>query len=288
MLMMQDTQQLKVSKWPFFLGDSVMLCMAYFIFWQGGNPLAQWEVVACAICVALGALLGVLPFLLEYRSVLKVIETSAVGSAAEKIQNLQAVSGQISNAANLWENAQQQAEMTTNAAKEISERMNAELQDFKQFLEKANEGERATLRLEVDKLRRAEADWLQVLVHIFDHIFALCAAAERSGQQQLISQLNQFQNACRDTVRRIGLMPYVGKLSDPFDPNRHKWADGEIPPPGSTVAETVASGYTYQGKIVRLALVRVQKDADFETQPELPGESDAPAPSPVPAEATDS
>jgi len=288
MLTMQDTQQFKVSKWPFFLGDGVMLGMAYFIFWQGGNPLARWEVVSCVVCVGLGAFLGILPFILEYRSVLKLIETSAVGSAAEKIQNLQAVSGQITNAANLWENAQQQAEITTNAAKEISDRMNAELQDFKQFLEKANETERATLRLEVDKLRRAEAEWLQVLVHIFDHIFALCAAAERSGQQQLIAQLGQFQNACRDTVRRIGLMPFVAKPSDPFDPNRHKWSDGETPVAGAIVTDTVATGYTYQGKLVRQALVRVEKGTETESQPESIGESEETAPAPVPVEAADS
>ena len=285
---MQDTQRIKVSKWPFFLGDGVMLGMAYFIFWQGANPLLRWEVVACAACVALGALLGVLPFFLEHRSLLKVIETSAVGSAAEKIQNLQAVSGQITNAANLWENAQQQAEITTNAAKEITDRMNAELQDFKQFLEKANESERATLRLEVDKLRRAEAEWLQVLVHIFDHIFAVYTAAERSGQQQLIAQLGQFQNACRDSIRRIGLTQFVAKPSDTFDPQRHRWADGETPPAGALVTETLATGYTYQGKLVRPALVRVEKGGAEDSQPELPGESEPTAPAPVPVEAADS
>ena len=41
--------------------------------------------------------------------------------------------------------------------------MTAEARAFQQFLDKANDTERNHLRLEVEKLRRAEGDWLQVL-----------------------------------------------------------------------------------------------------------------------------
>lgn len=258
---MHDTTEFKVSKWPFFLGDAVMLGLAYFIYWQARLPMARWELVACAVCVGLGTLLGILPFLLEYRGVLKLIETSAVGSAAEKIQNLETIAAQISSVSNLWETAQQQADKTADAAREISGHMDAELHDFKEFLQKANETEKNTLRLEVEKLRRAEGEWLQILVRILDHVYALYFAAERSGQQQLITQIGQFQNACRDTARRIGLVPFVAAPSEPFDAQRHKWADGETPAEGAVVTETLATGFTFQSKLVRPALVRLQQNS---------------------------
>lgn len=266
--------QLKVPKWPFFLGDAVMLGLAYFIYWQARLPLARWEIVACAVCVGLGALLGILPFLLEHRGVLKLIETSVVGSAAEKIQDLETIAGQISSAANLWENANHQADKTAVAAREITERMDSELRDFKEFLQNTQKSENTTLRLEVEKSRRAEGEWLQILVRILDHIFALYSAAERSGQQQLIAQLGQFQNACRDTARRIGLTPFIAKHTEPFDAKRHKWADGEKPGDGAVITEMLATGYTFQGKLLRPALVKVQEGGVSEAAPDTGTDQD--------------
>jgi molecular chaperone GrpE (heat shock protein) len=258
---MHDAQKLEVPKWPFFLGDAFLLGLAYFVCWQGKAPLGRWEITAAGICVALGALLGILPFLLEYRALLKRIETSALGTAAEKIQNLESLAAQISGATNHWQSAQDQADKTAALAREISERMAAEVREFTDFMQKINEGEKATLRLEVEKLRRAENDWLNVLVHMLDHVYALHLGAERAGQANLIAQLGHFQNACRDAARRVGLVPFGAAHNEPFDPQRHQWADGDSPPAGALITEMVATGYTFQGKPLRPALVRVRNDA---------------------------
>jgi molecular chaperone GrpE (heat shock protein) len=258
---MQDTTGLKVPKWPFFLGDAVLLGLAWFIYFQGQGPLSRWEIAAVSTCVGLGALLGILPYLMEYRALLKLIEANALGAAAEKIQNLETVAAQITGASRQWEMAQEQADKTAAMAKEISERMAAEVKDFTEFMQKMNESEKATLRLEAEKLHRAEGEWLQIVVRILDHVFALNAAAARSGQKHLIEQLAHFQNACRDTARRVGLVPFVADPAEPFDPQRHQPADGDTPPASATVAETMATGYTFQGKLVRPALVRLQSGA---------------------------
>jgi len=82
--------------------------------------------------------------------------------------------------------------------------------------------------------------------------------AGRSGQPNLIAQMDHFQHACRDAARRIGLTPFTANPSDLFDAQRHQVLDGEpAPPEGATVAETVATGYTFQGRLLRPALVRV-------------------------------
>ncbi len=247
-----------MPKWPFFLGDAFLLGMAVFIYWEAKYPLGRWEITACGVCVALGAALGILPFLLEYRALLKLIETTALETATEKIQKLETVAAQISGATNHWHAAQEQADKTAALAREISEKMAAEARDFSEFMEKLNQGEKSNLRLEVEKLRRAEGDWLNVLVHLLDHVYALYHAAERSGQANLIGQVGQFQNACRDAARRVGLVPLLASQSEPFDNQRHKWADGEAPPAGAVVAEMLATGYTFQGKFLRPALVRTQ------------------------------
>ncbi len=131
---------------------------------------------------------------------------------------------------------------------------------FTEFMQRANDSERATLRLEVEKLRRAEADWLQVLVRMLDHVYALHQGALRSGQPNLIEQLGSFQNACRDAARRVGLTPFAPNEAEPFDAQRHQLVeDGAQPPPDAVVAETIAAGYTFQGRPLRPALVRLRE-----------------------------
>jgi molecular chaperone GrpE (heat shock protein) len=287
---MRNESLLSLPKWPFFLGDVVLLALAYFIYFESRLPLGHWEMTACGICVALGALLGVLPFLLDYRALNKAVEAEALGAVSDKILNLERLAAQISSATNAWENVHLQAEKTSMAAKEITERMAAEVRDFTEFMQKINEGEKATLRLEVEKLRRAEGDWLQVLTHVLDHVYALHSGAVRSGQPRLVEQLSQFQNACRDAARRVGLTAFAPTAGDAFDPRRHKSADGDSPPPaGAAITETLATGYTLQARVVRPALVRIesgQKNTDalpLETQSadaaqdQLPLETSAPS-----------
>jgi molecular chaperone GrpE (heat shock protein) len=249
-----------LPKWPFFLGDAFLLGMACFIYWESKYPLGRWEIAACVVCVALGALLGILPYVLEYRALLKRIEAGVLQSVAEKLQKLETVAAQIGSATNHWQGAQDQADKTAALAREIADRMAAEVRDFSAFMEKLNQGERANLRLEVEKLKRAENDWLNVLVHLLDHVYALYHAAERSGQANLIAQVGQFQNACRDAARRVGLVPVVASETEAFDSTRHQLPKGETPPLGAVVAETLATGYTFQGRLLRPVLVRTQNN----------------------------
>jgi len=254
---MEAGKQPRVPRWPFFLGDAIMLGLAYFIYWQGTTPLPLAEIIAGAVCVFLGALLAVAPFLMEYRAGLKAFELGTLGTATEKIQNLTTLSAHIGSATSHWQLAQQNAEKTAAAARQISEQMATELKEFKEFLAHATDSEKATLRLEVEKLRRNETDWLQTLTRVMDHVYALHVAAERSGQPQLVNQIGSFQNACRETARKVGLVPFVASPSEKFDPKRHQTAGGTQPPEGSPIAESLATGYTYQGRQLRPALVRL-------------------------------
>jgi molecular chaperone GrpE (heat shock protein) len=97
-------------------------------------------------------------------------------------------------------------------------------------------------------------------VRILDHIFALHTGAVRTGDQKFIEPITNFQNTCRDAVRRIGLTPFVAAPDEKFNTELHQAAGSrEKPLPGAVVAETVGVGYTFQGKLLRPALVRVRE-----------------------------
>jgi len=259
---MNDALGLKIPKWPFLLVNLLSLGFAFFIVWGAPHPIGSREIILCVASVIVGAMVGALPFILEYRAFLKIVEVNALGSVAEKIQNLEKISAQINAATDHWVVLQQSvhgdAEKTTAAARQIAEKMAAEVKEFADFMQKMNDSEKATLRLELDKLKRGEAEWLQTLVRVLDHVFSLHVAAVRSGDAKFFEPIGQFQNACRGTVRRVGLTPFVAAPGEAFDVERHQVSGlKEKPPEGSVVGETVASGYTFQGRLLRPALVRL-------------------------------
>jgi molecular chaperone GrpE (heat shock protein) len=279
---MNDATNWKVPKWPFLLGDALLMVFGYFFVLHSPLPIRHWEIAAG--CVAVGAILGVIPFILDYRAMGRALEVNALGAVAEKIQNLEKLAAQISSATNQWAGVQEivqgNSDKTVAATKEIADRMAEEIRLFSEFMKKMNDSEKATLRLEVEKLRRGELEWLQVLVNILDHVFALHTAAVRSGDVKFAAPITTFQNACRDTARRLGLTPFAAEPNEPFDAERHQVAGSkETPPAGAVVAETVGSGYTFQGRLLRPALVRLRDgNASAKKQPEKPASAASPAP----------
>jgi molecular chaperone GrpE (heat shock protein) len=259
---MNDPKNWKVPKLPFLIINALLLAFAYFIVWKSPHPVGRNEVLLCVAACVLGALAGIIPFILDYKAMGKIIEVNALGAVSEKIQNLETFSAQINSATNVWAAVQEtvhaESAKTSAAARQIADRMTEEVRQFNEFMQQMNDSEKATLRLEVEKFRRGEAEWLQVLVRILDHIFALHNAAMRSGDAKFSAPITDFQNACRGTARRVGLTPFVAEPNEPFNAERHQVAGAEgAPQAGAIVGETVGAGYTYQGKLLRPALVRL-------------------------------
>jgi len=100
---MRDHIVPKLPKWPFFIGDALMLGLAGYICYQSKLPLAQFELAWVVGCVTVGAILGVLPFLSEHRAIVKVTQAENLSSAMTQIQNLEQVAAQISSATNHWQ-----------------------------------------------------------------------------------------------------------------------------------------------------------------------------------------
>lgn len=65
-MMPQEDSPLRISKWPFYLGDVLLVATALAIGILGEWNLSVGEILACVLSVALGAGLFVLPYLYEY------------------------------------------------------------------------------------------------------------------------------------------------------------------------------------------------------------------------------
>jgi molecular chaperone GrpE (heat shock protein) len=274
----------RLNKLPFYVADIVLVVLAWWIMSKNAHPLALGPQVLVAFCVIAAFGFAVVPFILEYGTLVKLSEAGELADTVGQIDRLEETVEKIQNATSLWQGVQDHSGKTVAAAKELTERMSAEARSFTEFMRKSNDSEKATLRLEVEKLRRAEADWLQVLVRLMDNVYALHQAAVRSGQNNVTEQLGRFQNFCREATRRVGLAPIEAVQDEPFDKEKHQPFEASEPvPEDARVAETIATGYTFQGQVLRLPLVRLSgvelsrpESADLASlkSDEFPGRSD--------------
>jgi molecular chaperone GrpE (heat shock protein) len=286
---MKDFSGWKAPKWPFLVFGAALFVVAAILAIRPAHAITQMEIMLATASVALGAVLGCLPFVLDYLAAAKLVEMNALGTVAEQLAGLKGFTAQISDATDRWARVQdttkEGAEKTAAAAREIADRMAAEIREFNEFQAKINDSEKATLRLEADKLRRSEGEWLQVVARILDHVFALNTAAARSGQPELAGQIGNFQTACRDAARRVGLALFEVDAGEKFDGQKHRAHGVENPAADSAIAELLAPGISFQGRVLRPALVRLRDanapEPDAEAGPEPQPEAVAEKPAAV-------
>src|SRR2546421_2743489 len=146
---MRNLTEPQLAKWPFFLGDVLLIGAAWFIVSQTKLPMSMWQMLFVVLCVGGGAWLAIMPFLFEYRLAMKLAEARELASTVARMENLEGLAAQIQNATSQWQNVQEHSDKTAGSAREIADRMTAEVQGFTEFMQRANDGEKANLRLEV-------------------------------------------------------------------------------------------------------------------------------------------
>ena len=251
----------KIPKWPFIVGDVWLLLMAWLVYFESDPeaPFNGLEAFWCFACVAAGAWVMVLPFLKEFQARADLTEATELAASVEKISSLEVLAKQIENATEQWLHVEDRANEINATSKEIAGRINAEAREFTEFLQKANDAEKNHLRLEVDKLNRAQVDWVKVVTGMLDHVFALNQAGRQSGQEKLVRQLDNFQAACRDVARRVGVVTHLPKPEEEFDAAKHQLRDSEAEPEaGAKIIGIAAQGLSHQGQVLRKAVVVIE------------------------------
>ena len=279
-----------LPKWPFILADVLLLAVSAWLLLKvlptrtsGAYVVAGLAVVAWIV----GAILCVWPWIAEFKAQSQQAQNDNLTDALQQIDRLEEIGARVQSATGSWQSAQDSAMRVVQAAKEIEERIKTDSKEFMEFAERINADEKQSMRLEVEKLRRNEAEWLQVAARMLDHTFALTAAALRSGQPNLATQMTNFQTACREAARRVGLVPFHPAVGDPYDDRSQQLEDPNAKAEeGAMVSDILATGFTFQGQLLRKALVRVGR-RDAEPVSAAPVEQERSAPEEVEEQATE-
>ena len=275
---MSESSAPKIEKWPFIVGDVALLIMAWLVYYHSDASFDGLEAFWCFACVAAGAWVMVLPFLKEFQAQADLTEAKELAASVEKISSVDAIAKQIESATEQWLHVEDRANEINAASREIAGKINAEAREFTEFLQKANDTEKNHLRLEVDKLGRAQGDWVKVVTGMLDHVFALNQAGRQSGQEKLVRQLDNFQAACRDVARRVGVVTHEPKPEEGFDAAKHQLRDPEAEPEaGAKITGIAAQGLSHQGQVLRKAVVVIEGEGELGQSPPDAGKPKAKA-----------
>lgn len=246
-----------VPKWPFLMADIIFIGLGYWISTLIQGEPQSWQIISILVCAVLGAGFAVAPFYFEYRAEAKAVEIAQLTTVAKEIGKMEAVAQQIADASESWASVQSTSEQTAKLAEEIASGMAATVKDHDEFMANANTEELNTLKLEVNKLRRVEADWANTLVGVLDLVYRLEQSAHASGKEQFIQTMTQFQGQCREVARRVGLVAFEAEKGAAFNPDEHALPEGEQAGDNASVTQTRLPGFRLQGKLVRKPLVAV-------------------------------
>lgn len=251
-----------LAKWPFIFADVALLAASGWAITQALPHRTTVAYVVTAIAIIawiVGAFICIWPWLAEFKAQTQLLQNDSLADSLKQLERLEEVGSRVQAASANWQSVQDASSRVVQTAKEIEERIKTDSKDFMEFAERINADEKQNMRLEVEKLRRNEAEWLQVAARMLDHTFALTAAAVRSGQPNLGTQMTNFQNACRDAARRVGLVPFHPAPGDAFDDRAQQLEDPNArAEDGAIVTDVLATGFTFQGQLLRKALVRVR------------------------------
>ena len=179
---MSERPETRLARWPsilpFLIGAALLDYFAWWVVEKSDHPINIWMGVLALVAVGGAAWVSVIPFLTDAQNATRIDELDKLQSTANQIQNLEKVANQITIATAQWQNVQEHNAKAIESAKQVSDEMSQEAMRFAEFMKKASDSEKATLRLEVEKLKRSENDWLQVLVRVLDRVTNKCKQLE--------------------------------------------------------------------------------------------------------------
>ncbi len=276
---MSEPSSPSVVKWPFLLADFCVLVVAAVLAWLAHTRELPWSLGLAAVIaasVAAGAWILVTPFLRDQDARLKLREQAGLADTVTQIRQVERVVSSVVAASTQIASSQVGLTQANAAAQSLVGVMHEERQAFMEFIQRRDDQERQTMRLELDKLRRGEEETLKVICHLLDHNYAVFLAGQRSGQPAVAQQLAAYRAACLDSVRRLGIVAHEATVGEGFNPDFHQTWDGQPPAAGSRISGTLACGYTIRSLPVRPIIVAVDTAVETAAENTIP-DAGAPA-----------
>ena len=181
----------RLPKWIFLVSDAALLAAAFFIGANSARPFSGTAIIAICACVALGMILGGIPFFADYaRKQDEALDERQ--RALETLARTVATSAeQIGIATNGLHELLELSHRNLKQAEQLPHKLQEKIAEFQQLLATANDEEKEELERELatlrssdserleataDKVHKAAADWAKLEAATAKHLTAASEA----------------------------------------------------------------------------------------------------------------
>jgi hypothetical protein len=176
----------RLPKWIFLVIDLGLLLTAFIIiFFNDKNPYAPVPFVSAVVCVGLAAIVGLIPFLIDYAADSAEYVQAERAKIADHVQRLNAASESLARAAAQIKAVEEAVHKTAHAAENLPYRMQEKLAEFNQQLAQTEDEEKERLTSELATLRQSESDRLQAIADKIHKTAGELSSMESAARKQL-------------------------------------------------------------------------------------------------------
>lgn len=211
----------RLPKWIFLAIDLGLLVIAFVIISFAKNPYAPLPFITAVLCVALAAIIGLIPFLIDYAADSAEFVQRERERLAEHAARLQAGTESLARATAHIKAIEEAVHKSARDAETLPYRMQEKLAEFNESLAAKEESDREALETELEQLRAANADQLKAVADKISKAAADWTALEIATRKQLNATeaaLNKLQTQAADTAAKVdgAALAAVAKLESQF------------------------------------------------------------------------
>jgi len=227
----------RLNKLVFLVVDGLLLLTAFIVVYFSKDPYAPIPFVTAVLCVVVAAIVGLVPFFVDYSAKYDEYVQAEQIRVAEQAQRLHHAAESLARAAAQIKTIEEAVHKSAHAAENLPYRMQEKLAEFNESLAEKDTEDREALERELDELRAANSDQLKAVADKVAKAAVEWTALEAAARKQLTAvqdasaKLNdQFKANLAELDARIAAL---GKAATNL-------AGGGVPPPREAPAHAVA------------------------------------------------
>ncbi|MEJ1973641.1 MAG: hypothetical protein WDM96_14615 [Lacunisphaera sp.] len=175
----------RLNKLVFLAIDAGLLLTAFVVVFFAKNPYAPLPFVTAVLCVVIAAIIGLIPFFVEYSAKYDEYVQAEQSRVAEQAQRLHTAAESLTRAAAQIKSVEEAVHKSAHAAENLPYRMQEKLAEFNETLAAKDTEEREALERELDELRAANSDQLKAVADKIAKATGEWSALEAAARRQL-------------------------------------------------------------------------------------------------------
>ncbi len=201
---MNPTLPPRPPKWPYFLGDALLLAVACFVAATAETPLSAPALSVVFGCVALGSVLAALPYLLDFLATQREAELEFQQKLEVQNQRLLHAVETLASTSGQLKSAHEAATRAVHAADTLPYRLQEKIAEFTAQLQERDDEDKAAMAKELETLRDAEGQRLGALVGTIQSATKEFAAFEREARAALADARREATEAAPAIAAALG------------------------------------------------------------------------------------